>query len=171
MNLSIGKCLGAACLIAPLIAPVWLYFKWTNSLDDFYRQQLPAEVEVADLVYVDSGIRGSCGAAIFDLAPRSKARLSMLGGGALAETVPKYAFDTGPGISRSWKETPYIYSDNESPSENYWAITLSCTWLGKEAQDKINGALSKPGSFFRRSKEGVILVVPSAGMVAYLFFD
>jgi len=33
------------------------------------------------------------------------------------------------------------------------------------------GALDKPGSFFRRHKEGVTLVIPSADLVVYLFFE
>lgn len=148
-----------------------LYAIWMHELDDFYRQQIPAEVEVADLVYADSGIRGSCGAAIFELAPRSKARLASLGMRALTETGPGNVYGPDPGISEYWQETPYIYENNESPGDNYWALTLSCTWLGAETYRKIMDALGRPGAFFRRHKEGVTLVVPSADMVVYLFFD
>jgi hypothetical protein len=149
----------------------WLYHTWMHSLDAFYRQQIPVEVEVADLLYFDSGIRGSCGAAIFELSPRSKAQLSRSGVRALTGTIRGQVAEARPGISEDWKETPYIYHANESPGESYWALTLGCTWLGKVRWDTILGALGKPGSYFRRHKEGVILVIPSADIVAYLFFD
>jgi len=165
MNSSIGKFFVAACLLLGGL----LYFTWMHFLDDFYRQQIPAEVEVGAMLYADSGIRGGCGSAIFALGPRSKAQLVLSGKRALAGARLESVDERGPGISKDWKETPYIYRDKEFRAESYWS-TLSCSWISRTRYDTIMGALDKPGSFFRQYKEGVTLVIPSADLVVYLFF-
>ena len=170
MILSIGKLVVAFCLLVG----AWLYVRWTQFHDDFYRRQIPAEIEVGELLYADSGIRGGCGSAIFALGPRSQAQLGLSGKRALMGPLfgahLESADARGPGITREWKETPYIDRDKELRAESYWA-TLSCSWIAETRYETIMGALEKPGSFFKRYKEGVTLVIPSADLVVYLFFE
>jgi len=95
----------------------------------------------------------------------------MFGVHALQRTNPEHKIDGFLDMSSNWKVTPYISSDERYFGESFWALTLSCTWLDDGLQKKIRNALAKPGSFFRRYKAGVTLVIPSAGIVVYLFYD
>lgn len=163
MKISIGNWLAISCGAVCF----WIYSAWSNFSENFYRQQIPVEVQVDKLIHVDSGFR-SCGGAIFEVTPQSKARLVMSGVHGLSGIAPEYEIDTSPGISTEWKETPYVPPDNEVFGESIWSH-ISCMWVGKQTTDMITNALMKPGSFFRYYKEGATLVIPAAGIVVYLF--
>ena len=158
-------------LFAAILLPVYLlYNSWTSWSNDVYRQHIPPEVEVAGLI--DSGntwgVRGGCGAAIFELTVKAKEKLSVAGITALTDGV-----DDAPGVDTSgrvavWQETPYTA---ELIRESDWAAALGCTSIRAKLHKVIYAALQRKGSFHRRYKNGTILVVPASGIVVYTFID
>jgi hypothetical protein len=142
--------------------PVYLLFdSYTHWSIDVYRQHIPPEVEVADLIASGSGW-GGCGAAIFELTATAKENLRKVGITALNSG----ATSVDAGRIGVWQETPYTA---ESIPESDWAAALGCTWITVELHEIIHGALRRTGSFYRRYKKGTILVIPTAGIVVYTF--
>lgn len=142
--------------------PTYLLFdSYTRWSIDVYRQHIPPEVEVADLIASGSEW-GGCGAAIFELTATAKENVSQDGITALNRGVA--SVDAGRiGV---WQETPYTA---ESIPESDWAAALGCTWIRAELHEIIYRALRRTGSFYRQYKKGTILVIPTAGIVVYTF--
>lgn len=134
------------------------YTRWNI---DIYRQHIPPEVEVANLI--DSGSEwGGCGVAIFELTATAKEKLSEVGITALSRGGTSVDADR-IGV---WQETPFT---DESIPESDWAAALGCTWVRAELHEVIYSALRKTGSFYKQYKKGTILVIPTAGIVVYTF--
>ena len=156
-------------VIAAILLPTYLLFDsyicWRN---DSYRQHIPPEVEVASLI--DSGstwnVRSGCGAAIFELTVKAKEKLSVAGITALNDGVDDVLSVDTSGRFGVWQETPYTA---ELIPESDWAASLGCTWIKAELHKVIYAALRKKGSFYRRYKNGTVLVVPTSGIVVYTF--
>lgn len=165
----IRKPLICLVVVAAILWPAYLLFdSYTCWRNDLYRQHIPPEVEVAKLV--DSGItwdvRGGCGAAIFELTAKAKEKLSVAGITALNDGVADVPNVNTRGRSGVWQETPYTV---ELISESDWAASLGCTWIRAELHSVIYAALRRAGSFYRRYKNGTVLVVPASGIVVYTF--
>jgi hypothetical protein len=150
-----------------------LYLAWGHARQDFYRRQIPAEVDVADVVDIDgeTGVRGGCGAAIFELAAPAKIRLGRLGIRALTKSTVARTDTVDPFAHAVWRETPYLEGAAPLPLENFWAVGLGCTNISANLKHTIDHALRRPGAYFTLLKGRGVLVMPSAGLVAYVYFD
>lgn len=111
-------------------------------------------------------MRSGCGAAIFELTVKAKEKLSVAGITALNDGVDDVLSVDTSGRFGVWQETPYTA---ELIPESDWAASLGCTWIKAELHKVIYAALRKKGSFYRRYKNGTVLVVPTSGIVVYTF--
>ena len=158
-------------VVVAILLPAYLLFEsytsWRNYL---YRQHVPPEVAVASLIDSGStwGGRGGCGAAIFELTDKAKEKLSVAGITALNDGVNDVPSVDTSGRFGVWQETPYIA---ELIPESDWAASLGCTWIKAELHEVIYTALRGKGAFYRRYKNGTVLVVPTSGIVVYTFID
>jgi len=156
-----------------LLAVCWLGMAYVNWRDEGFRQRIPAEAEAGKAIYVggEFGLRGGCVVAIFALAPDAQTRLHASGLRALRDAQSSHSRVTRRSIDANWQETPYVWPEGESRYEDYWAYGISCAWIDAGRYRTIRAALEQPGSFYRMLDEGAVLVIPSAGIVAYVYAD
>lgn len=151
-------------LIAAVLAMLICFIVFNKWEEDWYRKQIPGEIETADVVVVEgeSGLRRGCGVAVFKLTARAQARLSADGLAALAESSP---FTGHP-----WTETPYVETGDGMTLEDRWLGGLACAHLDASLSEKIHNALKGKGAFVRKLYEAGVIVIPSSGLVALVYF-
>ena len=156
------------CVAIP-IAPFVAYVNWRN---DAYRQKLPPELEAGDLIFIDgeSGFNAGCGVAVFELGAGARARIRARGIRALDSAVPAAANDPRDRRDLHWQQTPYVDTGDGLTLADRWQVGLSCADMPRELNLAIDRALRQPGSYFMRLRESAILVIPSAGMVAFVYY-
>ncbi len=156
------------CVAIP-IAPFVAYVNWRNV---WYRQKLAPELEAGDLVFIDgqSGFMSGCGVVVFELGAGARARIRARGIRALDSAAPAAAKDLGGRQDLHWQQTPYVETGDGLTLADRWQLGLGCANMPRELNLTIDRALRQPGSYFMRLQESAILVMPSAGIVAYVYF-
>ena len=141
-----------------------LYITYKMSERPFMFRALPAAVEVQGVEWIagDSGLREGCGVAVFRLAPGMQQRLQARGLAALDGARQARGHSEAYYHYQPWQATPVL---NNLGSDGW--LALSCGDLPQALEQRINNALEQPGSYFARKDEGVLLVLPAAGLVVY----
>lgn len=147
-------------LIAVTILVLFLavtYAVYVHCRDDYYRKLLQVELEVGDAVLIDGewGFLEGCGVAVFELSPQTRSQLRTKGTTALR------------GV---WLETPYVETGDGMTLEDRWLVGLTCAKMSHKLSITINQALTQPGSFISKRPEAAIIVIPTAGIVALVYF-
>jgi hypothetical protein len=127
-----------------------------------YRDSIPDELELADLVFQDgqSGIREGCGTAIFRLSDQTLSYVRSEGLAFLqsARSERKGRYDRPPKQYQTWKATPtgkdeYIFQGCSSQDGS-----------PKVLSDAIRAA-AKDGAYYTRGHEIDLVIVPSLGIL------
>jgi len=142
-----------------------------SSERSWYEGLLPLGVKVESILALDtvSGIREGCGAVIFELDPEAVRSFRRDGLSALADarqardhSEPYFSFE-------EWSETPYRESGNGTTLKDRWLGGLDCAALNPDLAKTIDEALRSKGSFFSRSEESGLIILPAAGIVVLSF--
>jgi hypothetical protein len=139
-------------LLACLMPFVALYLIYGHYQHENFRKRLSAEIHVGRVIEFGSemGIPlGGCGAATFEIAPST-------------ENANDYA---------SWQKTPYVETGDGLTLVDRWTVGLDCADLNQELAATIRRAFSLPGSHYKKLDKAGIIVIPSAGIVAFIYFD
>lgn len=170
MNVRKRMAVGMLWIVVPIVVAIATlrasYLEWE---EDRYRQKIPVEVDVGNVVAIDgeSAFREGCGFAVFELSSKMKERIRNFGIKALngpgPQTVPVNEYEF-------WGETPYIETGDGLSSKDSWIVGLGCGNMDPILGATINTALRQPGSFFTRLTESVVIVIPSAGIVAFVYY-
>jgi hypothetical protein len=133
-----------------------------------WRQEIPDRIETTEILESSGSgfFREACRNAVF--------RLSEAGARAIARQGPAFFADIGPPRNENprnrysaWRETPV--------AGTVFALHALGGCDGERSgprQREIEAALSAPGSYYAltANAEGMILVVPSARLAAFLYF-
>ena len=159
----------SAICLAIIVVLYAMYVSWRN---DWYRQKMPPEVGIGDVVLIDgkSGFREGCGVAIFELTPAASAQLQAAGIRALNAGDARSPYRPSKDKNSIWHETPYVETGDGLTLEDRWAVGLSCAKLSHELSATITRAMAQPGSFYTKLYEAAVLVIPAAGIAALVFY-
>lgn len=146
------------------IAVTSAYFCYKKWECDWYRQKIPTEVKTGDVVLIDgeSHFREGCGVAIFKLAEETQSKIATLGLAALEPPV------SSSGV-HLWSETPYSITGDGLSLEDRWMEGTGCARMDSMLSKSLSDSLSKPGSFVRKLYEAAVIVIPSEGLVAFVY--
>lgn len=147
----------------------FLYFIYLNERNNHYRQKIPDEIPVGKVVAIGSEIGGfwdSCGAAIFQMAAPEDARFRHLEYFSNNRTLRMQDGQEQAG----WNATPFRETGDGLSLDDRWPSGLLCAGLDEELSGTIWRALASPGSYYRQLGSGGVVVIPSAQLVAYVYF-
>jgi hypothetical protein len=134
-----------------------LYFAYSSNRNEYYRNMIPSEIKAGSVVEIDSmsGVfGGGCGAAVFEITPDARTETR----------IPS-------GSYPAWQETPYVETGDGLTLEDRWTAGLGCGAPNSETMRTIANALNQPGSYYQKLGLAGLVVVPSEGMVAYVYFQ
>ena len=141
-----------------------LYYQWKTY---WFMGFLPESLDVYESIYVGRGFREDCEVAVFRLRPQSLKRfrshnIAALSGTELArsKSFPNFAYG-------SWHETPYVLTGNGLSQTDHWLNGLGCSRLDREQLSKIHDALESGNSFFSKSSNAGLIVIPSLDLVVF----
>lgn len=167
-----GKTYDSLVIGAVLVFILFLYASFKKWESDHYRQQMPAEIGLAEAILIDgeSGFREGCGVAVFELAPWMKEQLRAHGLAALTNSQQRQIQGANTSAASDWKETPYVETGDGLGLEDRWTVGLSCVQQNSDIVRRINDALRQPGSFVKKQYEAGVIVIPSSGLAALVYF-
>lgn len=153
--------LATVAVIAAVTAPYAILKAWER---EWYRQKIPQEVSTGEVVLIhgESHFREGCGVAIFQLADETKSKIATRGIAAL-DTVSNEA-------NKAWTPTPYEITGDGLTLEDQWMNGAACARMDDELSKALSDALNKPGSFVKKLYESAVIVIPSAGIVAFVHY-
>lgn len=159
----------ALLVLAALVAAWWAFERWQSR---GYEGQVPAEIHLDGLVEasIDHGLTQGCGAVVFRLADATVLSLQRdgvraLSGARQARAEASAHFRYGP-----WQETPYAETGDGMSLADRWLLGLNCADLSSKVDEAIQAALTSKGSFYARTAEGGLILLP-AQRLAVLSFD
>jgi hypothetical protein len=136
----------------------------------WYLGLLPAEIEVDGVVSVaaSSGFREGCGAAVFSLSRDSLDQLRAEGVAALSDAHQARHQSEAYFAFGAWRETPRV-GGGETFTDTQ-LVGMQCGGLDPELEQRITGALARPGSYYASAQESILIVIPALEMVVLSFF-
>jgi hypothetical protein len=152
-------------LVVVIIIVYLIYRDWR---DDWYRKMIPAEVELGRVVVIDgdAGLREGCGFAVFEISAKMKERILVSGLGALTRARPQTESVNQYGV---WRASPYIEAGDGLSMEDRWIVGLNCGRMNPNLRTTIDTALHQHRAFYTKFYESAVIVIPSAGIVAYVY--
>lgn len=154
----------------------WAYGVFQEWIADDFKDRIPSELKISETLLVDGdmGGLGWWGVAIFRLQGDTLGKLRTTGLQALAGARRSRNPGSINGKYKEyspWRETPYIETGD--------GMTLADRWLGgmvgsnmkPELSKGIENALRTDGSYYAKSNDSGLIVIPSLGIVAYIYFD
>lgn len=128
---------------------------------------LPASIEPTGLVLIggESGLREGCGVAVWRMSAAMRQRLASHGLAALAEARQARGHaDEHYYRYEPWQPTPVPESTSQV------ALGLSCAGADDALTQRISRAEGRPGAFYSRKDEGLLLVIPAEGLIVFGYF-
>ena len=126
--------------------------------------QFPPETEVAEVLFAKGGggFRDTCEAIVVELTDSSAARLMGM--------VQRR--DDKPVVlpPKGWLSSP---APDEISSANYFKAAFGgCNNEGKRPVGDLDGALDRPGAFYKiiNHGEGIAIIVPRAKLAGFFYF-
>lgn len=126
-------------------------------------RSLPAAIEPRGVVLLadDGGFRESCGAAVFRLSGDTAQQVQAHGLQYLDQARQARRNNDRYGHFEQWQQTPLDIDVDEG------LIGLSCAEPDKDLQRRIYQAAGRPGSFYAKKDDGLLLVLPSEGLIMF----
>lgn len=127
-------------------------------------EQFPPETEVARVLFSEGGggIRETCEALVVELTDRSAAKLT----GTIQRSGDKIVALPPKG----WLSSPM---PSETGSSEYFKAAFGgCNNEGKRPLGDLDGALRRPGAFYKiiNKGEGIAIIVPRAKLAGFFYF-
>jgi len=127
-------------------------------------EQFPPAAEVAKVLFAEGGggIRETCEAIVVELTDESAPRLT----GAMQRVNGKLVVAPPTG----WASSP---APDGISSPNYFEAAFGgCNEEGKHPPGDLQGALRRPGAFYKiiNQGEGIAIVVPRAKLAGFFYF-
>lgn len=127
-------------------------------------EQFPPETEIAKVLFAEGGggLRETCEAMVVELTDAAAIRLMRTAerrNGKLVLVPPD-----------GWLSSPA--PDPISPQSYFKAAFGGCNNDGKRPPDDLEGALKRPGAFYKviNHGEGIAIVVPKAELAGFFYF-
>jgi hypothetical protein len=133
-------------------------------------QTLPAALEVKGVEWIagESGFREGCGVAVFRLSAAARQQLHDHGLAALADARQARGYSDDYHRYDAWQPTPAGDEGRSAGSEEgVWA--LQCGDLPEALEQRISAGLNGPGGYLTHKNEGLLLVLPSEGLVVFAY--
>lgn len=155
----------SALLLGWLLLALYLMFKQFER--SHFIDVLPAAIEPAGVVLISgqTGFREGCGMAVFRLSGATRSALKSSGLAALGEARQGRAYSDYYHRYGDWQSTPVPEGD----ISDGWP-QLSCADADEELERRILLAMQRPGAFYTRKSEALLLVLPAEGLIVFGYF-
>jgi hypothetical protein len=151
----------AVVVMTSLFFALWLLNQWQFS---HWKKGIPAEIEISKNIDVgaEHGLIGGCGFAVFELSPNMLNNINTNGINALS-----VAHDSEYISYFEWQKTPYIVAKEDSESQDFWQMGMSCgsPSMSSELKNKTQEALDNPNSYYAIGGHTGLIVIPKLKIV------
>jgi hypothetical protein len=148
-----------------------VFFFKTRRADVFHRP-MPAQLELSEVVLIDTVFSGACGIAIFRLSDTTLSRINSEGKSffvnASTARAPRRGSHGWHPTYEGWESTP-VPKNWTSEGSRSW---MSCASPNEVVMALVDAALSKESYYTQDDRtNSKLLVAPALGLVVYSFFD
>ena len=163
-------------ILIGMICVYWAYGVFQEWIADGFKDRIPSELKISETLLVDGdmGGLGWWGVAIFRLQSDTLDKLRATGLQALAGARRSKNKNSISGEYQEyspWRETPYIETGDGMTLEDRWLGGMVGANMKPELSKSIEKALRSGGSYYAKSNDSGLVVIPSLGLVAYIYFD
>ena len=167
-------------IIAIILAVVFLYFGYVEFrvwIADGFKDRIPIELKIDETVLVDGdmGGLGWCGVAIFKLQSDTLNNVRNIGLPAFSEASRSRNKNRISGDYQQyslWRETPYIETGDGLTLQDRWLGGMVCAKnMTSQLKKSFYKALASNGSYYAKSNDSGLVVIPSLEIVAFIYFD
>ena len=147
------------------------YLAFSSWESRWYLGMIPDDIEIGGVVRIggQSGFREGCGAAVFNLSPRTIEKIRA--GGVAALTNAKQARNHADSYHSysDWRQTPHIVTGDGLTLVDRWLNGLGCAGLPMQLSREIQQALDSSGSFYATTSEAGLIVIPKLGIAIFSY--
>jgi hypothetical protein len=154
-----------------------LYIGWKSQEEKFYKNFIPAKIELTDSVLIDGdvhlGLRSEgCGAAIFGMSKRTQKEMRGQGLAFFDQAlVGRDTSNANPESYKSWQPTPLPSAWIEGAEHTGLWSGLECATINNPLRAQLTASARGTRSFFTTSSRGELVVLPDAGLVIFSYWD
>lgn len=154
----------------------WAHGQFRLWVADGYIDKIPPELKIEKVKLVDGDLGGLgwCGVTIFELKNDILEDVKNDGLQALTDARQSREVSIRGKYKQytSWRETPYIETGDGMTLEDRWLGGMSCAKsMQRDLKNSLSKAIHSPKSYYAKSNDAGLVVIPHLGVAAYIHFD